>query len=100
VVCTAALADYLGFPRSQNLLGELYRIRTANVFESRVIFLQNLGFVTPTEARRISYEETVRFEQIHERVYRDLGFEITRIEPVSVADRVQQIRRVLSLARA
>jgi predicted ATPase len=97
VACTAALADYLGFPRSENLLEELRRIGAENVFESRVLFLKNLGFVTPSAARRITYEETVRFEQIHERVYRDLGFEITRIEPGSVLDRVKQIKRILSL---
>ena len=97
VVCTAALADYLGFPRSENLLEELQRIRSERVFERRVLFLKNLGFVTPTEARRITYEGTVRFEQIHERVYRDLGFEITLIGPGSVSDRVEQIKRTLSL---
>jgi predicted ATPase len=97
VVCTAALADYLGFPRSQNLLQELQRLRTEDVFQGRVLFLRNLGFITPTAARRITYEETVRFEQIHERAYRDLGFELTMIEPGSVSDRVKQIKRILSL---
>jgi predicted ATPase len=58
-----------------------------------------LGFVTPTEARRITYAETVRFEQIHERTYRDLGFEITSIDPGSVSDRVRQIKCALSLER-
>src|SRR6202030_3873 len=66
VVCTAALADYLPFPRPQRLVQELQRLTTQNVFQRRVLFLMNLGFVTPTEARRISYEETVRFERIHE----------------------------------
>ena len=99
-VCTAALADYLGFARSQNLLAELRRIRAEKVFENRVLFLKNLGFVTPTEARRITYEETVRFEQTHDRAYRDLGFEIILIEPGSLADRVGQIKRALSLQRA
>jgi predicted ATPase len=99
VVCTAALADYLGFPRSQNLVEELRRVRAENIFESRVLFLKNLGFVRPTEARRITFEETVRFEQIHERVYRDLGFEITPIEPGPVSDRVKHIKGTLSLDR-
>src|SRR5262245_16364359 len=58
VVCTAALADYLGFPRPQILLQELRRIREENIFQSRVLLLKNLGFITPTEARRITYEET------------------------------------------
>jgi len=96
VVCTAALADYLGVPRPQSLLSELERVRTQNVFQRSVLFLRNLGFVTPTEARRITYEETVRFEQIHERTYRDLGFEIISIGPASISDRVREIKRALS----
>jgi predicted ATPase len=96
VVCTAALADYLGFPRPQNLLQELRRVRAENVFQRRVLFLKNMEFITPTDARRISYEENVRFEQIHEQTYRDLGFEITLIDPGSVSDRVKQIKIAVS----
>src|SRR5581483_6404781 len=54
VVCTAALADYLGFPRPACLLQELQRLKEQRVFERKVLFVRNLGFVTPTEARRIS----------------------------------------------
>lgn len=99
VVCTAALADYLGVPRPQSLVTELGRITTQNVFHGSVFLLRNLGFVKPTEARRISYEETVRFEEIHERTYRELGFEIISIGPASVSDRVREIERALSLDR-
>jgi predicted ATPase len=97
VVCTAALADYLRFPMTQSLIYELERLKTQNIFQSRVLFLRTLGFITPTEARRITYEETVRFEEIHERRYRNLGFEIISILPGSVSDRVKQIKRALSL---
>lgn len=99
VVCTAALADYLRIPSPQNLVEELLRVKTQNVFQRSVLLLRTLGFITPTEARRITYEETVRFEQIHERTYRDLGFEIISIGPASVSDRVREIKRVLSLDR-
>jgi predicted ATPase len=98
VVCTAALADYLRLPRPENLLEELRRVRAENVFQTKVLFVKNLGFVTHTEARRITYEETLHFEQIHERTYRDLGFEITQIDPGSVSDRVKQIKRAVSFA--
>ena len=47
--------------------------------------------------RKINYEETVRFEQIDQQTDRDLGFEITLIEPGSVPDRVKQTKHVLSL---
>jgi predicted ATPase len=99
VVCTAALADYLGFPRPHNLLQELDRVKAENIFQSRVLFLKNLGFITATVARRITYKETVRFEEIHERTYREFGFEIIPIDPGSVSERVKQIKRTLSLER-
>jgi predicted ATPase len=97
VVCTAALAEYLEFPRPQSLLQELERLKTQSIFQTKVIFLAHLGFVTRTEARRISYEEAMRFEAIHERTYRDLGFEIVYIGAGSVLDRVRELKRVLSL---
>jgi hypothetical protein len=36
------------------------------IYENRVFLIRNLGIISPTEARRISFEETVRFEKIHE----------------------------------
>jgi hypothetical protein len=73
----------------------LLHIRMENVFQSRVFFLKNLEFITATDAGRITYEETVRFEEIHERVYRHLGFEITMIDRGSVSDRVKEVKRTL-----
>jgi predicted ATPase len=99
VVCTAALADYLGFDRSPNLLQELRRVKEEDVFQNTVLFLKNLGFITLTDARRITYEETVRFEQIHEQTYRNLGFQITLIDPGSVSERAEQIKRTVLLER-
>ena len=95
VVCTAALAAYLGFPVSPFLTGELARTKKEAVFERRVFFIRNLGFVTPTKARRISFEETLRFEKIHEKIYRDFGFELVHIEPGSVAERVALIKAAI-----
>jgi len=92
-VCTAALAIYLGYPVSPFLAAELERIQKEAVFQRRVFFVRNLGFVTPTEARRISFEETLRFERIHEETYRDFGFELITVEPGSIVERVGIIKR-------
>lgn len=92
VVCTAALASYLEYPCSPFLAGELKRVKSEAVFEPRVFFIQNLGFITPTEARRISFEESVRFEKIHEQAYRDFGFELIPVRPGSVTERVSFIK--------
>jgi len=91
-ICTVALAAYLGRPVSEILLRETERIKSEGIFQKRVFFVRNLGFVTPTEARRISFEESVRFEQIHEETYLRFGFEIFFVEPGPLCDRVAAIK--------
>lgn len=95
VVCTAALAVYLGFPFSDKLKRELERVRSEEVFQRKVLFVRSLGFVAPTEARRISYEESLRFEAIHKRIYLEHGYELIFIEPGTLADRVAAILRAI-----
>ncbi len=91
-VCTAALAAYLGYAASPILQSELERIRREAIYERRVFFVRSLGFIARTEARRISLEEAVRFEKIHEETYRGLGFELVPVEPGSVEDRVRLVQ--------
>ncbi len=91
-VCTAALATYLGYAVSSVLADELERIQRDAVFEKRVFFVRHLGFVTPTDARRITLEETVRFEAIHEATYKDLGFELVPVERGTLVERVGSIK--------
>jgi predicted ATPase len=95
VVCTAALAVYLGHPFSPFLTSELERVKIEAIYQKRAFFIRNLGFITPTEARRISFEETVRFEKIHEETYRDFGFELVSVEPGSVLERVGMIKAAI-----
>jgi predicted ATPase len=98
VICTAALAAYLGHPVSDNLSRELERIGAEEIYQKRVFFVRNLGFITPSEARRISFEEALRFERIHEETYSNFGFEIVSIEPGSVPDRVAAIKQLVLVA--
>jgi len=93
-ICTAALAAYLGYPVSDTLARELERIRTEAIFQKRVFFIKNLGF-TPTQARRISFEETLRFERVHEEIYRNFSFEIIAIESAGLSERVAAIKGAL-----
>ena len=95
VVCTAALANYLGYPSSSFLASKLERVKKEVIFQKPVFFIRNLGVVMPTEARRISFEETVRFEKIHEEIYRDFGFDLISIEPGSLAERVGTIKAAI-----
>ena len=95
-ICTAALAVYLGHAVSDALSRELERIKSEAIFQKRVFFIRNLGFITHTEARRITFEETLRFERIHEETYQNFGFEIVLIEPGSLLDRVAAIKGALA----
>jgi predicted ATPase len=95
VVCTAALAVYLGYPFSPFLASELERVKNGAIYQNRVFFIRNLGFITPTEARRISLEETVRFERIHEETYRGFGFELVPVQPGSLVERVSIIKAAI-----
>ena len=93
-VCTLALARYLEIPVPDLLARALRAIETEEFYARRVFFFRNLGFIVNTDARRISFEDTLRFEQVHEDVYRELGYELVFIEPAGVAVRA---RRILEL---
>jgi predicted ATPase len=99
-ICTAALAVYLGYPSSDALSRELARLEMEAIFQRRVFFIQNLGFIKPTESRRISFEDALRFERVHEETYRKYGFERVFIAPGSLSDRVDAIKRAVSGALA
>jgi len=94
-VCTAALAVYLRYPLSHTLSRELERIMADGIYQRRVFFIRNLGFIAPTEARRISFEEALRFERVHEETYRSFGFELISVETGNLLDRVAAIKAAL-----
>src|SRR3954447_6516811 len=96
IICTAALAVYLGYSFSPLLTSELERINKEAIFERRVFFIRNLGFITPTQARRISFEETLRFERIHEETYGHFGFEFVSVKPASLLERVSTIKAAIA----
>ena len=77
------------------LVSELERIKKEAIYQPRVLFIRNLGFITPTAVRQISFEETLRFEKIHEETYRDFGFELVSVEPGTLAERVSVIEAAI-----
>ncbi len=90
-VCTLALAEFLGFAPSPGLTLSLEAITVERFFEKQVFFIRNLGFIKNTDARRIGFEDSVRFEQVHEQTYRRLGYDLIIIEPADVVDRAREI---------
>jgi predicted ATPase len=90
-VCTHALAHYLGRPVPRPLMAELERITAERIYERQVFFVRNLGFCEPTSARRISFEESLEFEKVHEESYRAFGYELVDIPAADLASRVARI---------
>jgi len=74
------------------------RIKPEAIYQERAFFIKNLGFITSTEARRISFEDALRFERIHEETYRNFGFEIVFVEAGNLLDRVAAIKAALHAA--
>jgi predicted ATPase len=94
-ICTLALARYAGREPSPALLAEVERVQRERVYERRVFFVELLGFITPTEARRISLEESQRFAAIHVETYRELGFELVFVPPGTPQARAAVVRGVI-----
>jgi predicted ATPase len=95
VICTAALATYLGHPASEALMRELDRVKTEMIYQKRIFFIRNMGYITPSDARQISFAAALQFERLHEETYSTLGFEIVFIEPGNVEERAAAIRRMI-----
>jgi predicted ATPase len=96
VICTLALSRFLGVAVSSLLAAEVERVVGEQVYSPRVFFVRGLGFVAPTEARRITLEHALVFEKVHEETYRELGFELVEVPPGSVEARVALIEREVS----
>lgn len=68
-VCTLALSRYADIAPSQQLTMEIDRIIAQRLYEPTVFFVRHQGSVQPTPARRISFDDALRFELIHEQTY-------------------------------
>jgi predicted ATPase len=90
-VCTLALARYLGHPVPPLLAAELDRICRAGFFDRRVFLVRPIGFLRPTEIRRISYQESLEFERVHQAEYRRLGFDLVDVPAGTVPERAAAI---------
>jgi predicted ATPase len=90
-LCTLALARYLGRGVTSALSEEVDRIARQQIYERRVFFIRPIGFCAPTAARRISFEDSLVFERVHQEVYLGLGYELVEVQAADVAVRAAQI---------
>jgi predicted ATPase len=98
-VCTLALARFLGRDVPAALADELDRVLTGEIYAPTVFFVRNLGFVTPTAARRIGFADSLAFESVHEEAYRELGFTLVDVPVGPPSARVEMIAALVGLRR-
>ena len=94
-VCTLALSRFLGFPSSSSLTRAVDRVVAQGTYATTVFFIRNLGFVRATAARQISFEDSLAFEQLHEEVYRDLGFRLVDVPAGPLRGRAEIIQQAI-----
>jgi predicted ATPase len=95
-VCTLALARYLRHPVTPLLAGEVARIIREQVYQRVVFLVRPIGFAEPTAARRISYQDSLEFEGMHEAAYRECSFEIVHVAAAAVPDRADAIASIIA----
>jgi len=67
------------------------RIERESIYQRQVFFLENLGFSRPSEARKITFEESLHFEDIHAEIYTSMGYDLIIIAPESLWERVHVV---------
>jgi predicted ATPase len=67
-------------------------IVTGHCFENAVLFLEPLGFLTQTAVRRIGYQDSLVFGDLHREVYNDYGFMLIGIPATDPERRAKLIR--------
>ncbi|MCF8462727.1 MAG: AAA family ATPase [Rickettsiaceae bacterium] len=101
--CAYALSRYLShwlgsdFKPAPILLDEIDRCLDAGIYQNRVFFFENLGFIENTDVRKISYEDALIFEQIHLDVYNSFGFEIVLVPKQSIEERCRFVVTIVGV---
>lgn len=98
-VCTLALSRFLGSAASRLLACEVSRVVAEGAYEKTVFFIRNQGFVKPTSARKIGFEDSLVFERLHEQTYHDLGFHLVDVPAGDLPDRAALVRQTAELRK-
>jgi predicted ATPase len=95
-ICTYALCIYMEFQPPGVLLKEIDRVLAKAIYEKSIFFLENLGFIENTAARKICFEEALKFEQIHLNTYERFGYKVVKIPALSIEKRTQLILKTVN----
>ena len=94
-ICTYALAKYLGYPSSPALSREIERIERERIYQRKVFFIQSLGFITATDARKITPEDALRFERVHAETYLAFDYQLIPIAAGPLPELITAIKKAI-----
>lgn len=94
-VCTLALCRYLDLTAPCDLFEEIERMVAERWYEQTAFFVRHQGFIHATAARRISFEDSLAFEKVHELTYREVGFDLYEVPAAPLPVRVAAVQRVV-----
>lgn len=94
-VCTLALCRYLDVKAPPHLLEEIERLVGERWYGQAVFFVRHQGFVQATAARRISFDDSLAFERVHEFTYREVGFDLVEVPAAPLPVRVAAVRQAV-----
>ncbi|WP_233512308.1 hypothetical protein [Micromonospora deserti] len=96
-----ALCRYLDLTAPRHLFEEIERMVAERWYEQTAFFVRHQGFIQATAARRISFEDSLAFEKVHELTYHEVGFDLFEVPaaplPVRVAAVQQYVDRLSRL---
>lgn len=95
IFCTYALCLLLGHSIPKTLESAIHKAIYNNTFNKNVIFIENLGFIANTSARKITYTHALIFEAIHQYVYKKFGFNLIYIPKAALNSRAHQVQTIL-----
>lgn len=93
-ICTLALCRYLDLKAPPHLLEEIERLVAERWYEQTVFFVRHQGFVQATVARRISFEDSLAFEKVHELAYREVGFDLFEVPAAPLPVRAAAVQQM------
>ena len=103
--CVYALGRYLSSELTSNFIPssilqeEIDRCIKYKIYQNKIFFFENLGFIESTHARKISYEDALVFEQMHLDVYKEFGFEIVLVPKRSIEERCQFVLEISGIKK-
>jgi predicted ATPase len=92
-VCTLALCRYLDLTAPRHLLEEIERMVAERWYEPNAFLVRHRGSVQATAARRISFEDSLAFEKVHELTYREVGFDLFELPAAPLPVRVAAVQQ-------